>query len=176
MSIESEFIEASVSRLRKSMERIEACVPLLTEAQIWARDSENDNSVGNLLLHLRGNVTQWILSGVGGQADHRDRNREFAARSGAAGTELVKALRAIIEQAVPVIQNCPASRLLEQVQPQGYKVSVLSAIYHVVEHFTGHTFQIILLTKRFTGRDLGFYRHLKTTGRLETPGAAGGGL
>jgi uncharacterized damage-inducible protein DinB len=134
---------------------------------LWARDSENENAVGNLLLHLEGNVRQWILSGIGGVSDARDRPSEFSARSGASASMLLTNLGAAVHDALNVIRTLPHQRLAEAVTIQGYDTSVLSAIFHVVEHFSGHTYQIILLTKRATREDLGFYGYLSRTGRKE---------
>jgi len=131
----------------------------LKAEQVWLRGSDNDNAIGNLLLHLNGNVRQWILHGVGGQPDRRDRDSEFAARDGDPEA-LLTALRATVADAAAVIRAVPAERLTERILPQDYDVSVMEAIYHVVEHFAGHAFQIFLLTKMFSGRDLGFYAHL----------------
>ena len=97
---------------------------------------------------------------MGGQADHRQRDTEFAAQGGLEAQELVARLRGTVEEAVTLFRALPAERLLERIRPQGYEGTVLTAIYHVVEHFAGHTFQIMLLTKQFTGEDLGFYAHL----------------
>jgi uncharacterized damage-inducible protein DinB len=168
MSIEAEFLDFSAGKLLELMGRIETCVSKLTPEQLWQRHSENENAVGNLLLHLNGNLRQWILHGVGGVPDLRDRNSEFAARSGASAEELVARLRSTVDEVIALIRSLPPGRLLERIQPQGYHTTVLGAIYHVVEHFAGHTFQIILLTKLFTGEDLGFYAHLSGRGRLES--------
>jgi hypothetical protein len=116
--------------------------------------------VGNLLLHLNGNVRQWILHGIGGQADVRDRDAEFAAQGGSGANDLLARLRDTVEEAIALIRALPARRLLERTSTQGYDCTVLGAIYHVVEHFAGHTFQIIYATKFATGEDLGFYAHL----------------
>jgi len=160
VTIESEFLNFSANKLTQLMGRIETCVAMLTPEQVWTRTSANQNAVGNLLLHLNGNVRQWILHGVGGQADLRDRDAEFAAGDGRGAQELLARLRATVEEAVALFHTLPPARLLEHIRPQGYEGTVLAAIYHVVEHFAGHTFQIILLTKQFTGEDLGFYAHL----------------
>jgi len=160
VSVESEFLNFSADKLTQLLGRIETCVEMLTPEQVWARTSANQNAVGNLLLHLNGNVRQWILHGVGGQADLRQRDAEFAAREGGSTQELLARLRATVEEAVALFHALPAERLLESIRTQGYENTVLAAIYHVVEHFAGHTFQIILLTKQFTGEDLGFYAHL----------------
>jgi Protein of unknown function (DUF1572) len=169
VTIESEFLDNSASLLLESLGRIETCVGKLTSEQVWARASGNQNAVGNLLLHLSGNVRQWILHGVGGQPDLRDRDAEFAAQEGAGAKELLARLRGTVEEAVALLRALPAERLLDRIMPQGYDVTALGAIYHVVEHFSGHAFQIILLTKQFTGEDLGFYAHLSGSQPRQEP-------
>ena len=141
--------------------RIETCLSGLTEEQIWARSSENENAIGNLVLHLSGNVRQWIVSGVGGRPDTRQRDAEFAARGGDSGAELVARLKEAVGEAAGVLAEVTSERLSERIVVQHYDVTVLEAIYHVVEHFSGHTGQIIFATKMLTGSDLGFYRHLR---------------
>ena len=163
MTVETEFLTFSSEKLTQLMGRIDACVRKLTPEQIWMRADANQNAVGNLLLHLNGNVRQWILHGVGGQADVRDRDSEFAAKDGAGANELLARLRATVEETAALLRKLPAERLMESVRTQGYDCTVLAAIYHVVEHFAGHTFQIIYATKLCTGEDLGFYAHLNAS-------------
>ena len=160
MTTESEFLNFSADKLIQLLGRIEMCVDKLTPEQLWTRHSENENAVGNLMLHLTGNVRQWILTGVGGAPDHRNRDSEFAARNGVNAQELKAELRSTVEAAVALIRALPPERLTEIIRPQGYEGSVLAAIYHVVEHFAGHAFQIMFATKILTGADLGFYAHL----------------
>jgi uncharacterized protein DUF1572 len=160
MSTESEFLNFSADKLTQLLARIEMCVDRLTPEQLWMRHSENENAVGNLMLHLAGNVRQWILAGVGGAPGHRDRDSEFAARSVAGPQELKAELRSAVEEAVALIRALPPQRLTEIIRPQGYEGTVLAAIYHVVEHFAGHAFQIMFATKLLTGADLGFYAYL----------------
>lgn len=167
MTLEADFLTNAADKLAENVDRIETCLTELPPLSLWARESENENAVGNLLLHLDGNVHQWILSGVGAEPDTRDRPSEFSARSGANASVLLSRLRRTVGQAVDLIRTLPPRRLTDQVSIQGYDTTVLSAIFHVVEHFSGHTYQIILLTKRFTGKDLGFYSHLDKTGRRE---------
>jgi len=154
------FLDASVRRLRQYRDRIRACIAQLTPEQVWYRGSSHLNAAGNLLLHLDGNVRQWIVSGVGGAPDTRDRDSEFAALEGAEGSGLVDSLSETVEEACRVIERLSPRQLLERRGIQACEVTVLEAIYHVVEHFALHTGQIILLTKWHTGEDLGFYRHL----------------
>ena len=155
------FLDCSVRRLRQSVDRIEKCVARLTDDQIWSRGHESGNAIGNLLLHLAGNVRQWIISGVGGVRDLRDRDSEFNARSGSVTAQLTAVLRETVEEACQVIEPLTPERLAAKIHVQKYDVSVLEAIYHVVEHFAQHTGQIIFATKLITGEELGFYTHLK---------------
>jgi len=155
-----DFLNYSAEKLRQLGGRIETCLGTLTEEQIWARGSENENAIGNLVLHLCGNVRQWIVSGIGGAPDERQRDREFAARGRVAGPELAERLRTVVAEATTVLDGVSAERMAQRVTVQKYEMTVLSAIYHVVEHFSGHTGQIIFATKMLTGSDLGFYRHL----------------
>ena len=157
------FLDCSVRSLEQSLSRIEACLGKLTEEQVWVRGSENENAVGNLVLHLSGNVRQWIVAGVGGAPDTRQRDGEFSARGGNSIPELRERLRGIVAEAAAVIGAVTPERLAERVVIQKYEVSVLEAIYHVVEHFSLHTGQIIFATKLLTGSDLGFYAHLRSS-------------
>lgn len=169
MTLNGEFLEYSASKLRELTSRIETCLGELTEEQVWARGKESENAVSNLVLHLCGNVRQWIVSAVGGQPDHRLRDSEFAARGGIAKTELAARLRSTVEEALRVIGGLSENQLAVRHAIQGYDVSVLEAIYHVVEHFSMHTGQIIFITKLLTTADLGFYRHLESAAGTTAP-------
>lgn len=162
MTVESLFLESARETLLEHLGRIETCVAKLTEDQIWARGHESENAVGNLALHLTGNVRQWIISGLGGEPDNRFRDAEFAARSGPPAEVLTGNLRATVERAVEVIQHLNTEQLTSIHEIQKYKVTGVYAVLHVVEHFAQHTAQIIFGTKMLTGTDLGFYRHLSS--------------
>jgi uncharacterized damage-inducible protein DinB len=157
------FVEFSQKKLRQLAGRIEDCLGRLTADQVWARGHENENAIGNLVLHLCGNVRQWIIAGVGGKPDIRVRDREFAARGEVEPAELAERLKTTVEEAAAVIDRVTAARLAEHVTIQKYDIPVLEAIAHVVEHFAQHAGQIMFATKMLTGQDLGYYRHLKTT-------------
>jgi len=165
--VEQLFVEYSVRKLRQNVERLEKCLARLSEDQVWSRGHESENAVGNLMLHLAGNVRQWIISGVGATADVRDRDSEFNAQSGPSKTELLGVLRETVEEACKVIEPLTAERLAAVIHVQKYDVSVLEAVYHVVEHFGQHTGQIIFATKLLTGEELGFYTHLKRASHSE---------
>ena len=134
--------------------KIEQCLDGLSDADIWWRPNEASNSIGNLVLHLCGNVCMWIIGGVGELPFERHRQREFDERKRIPAAELLVRLRGIVQQADEVLSAVTANELLSRRQIQGYDVTVLEAIYHVVEHFSMHTGQIIQLTKARAGVDL----------------------
>jgi uncharacterized damage-inducible protein DinB len=161
------FTDSCARRLTQYSSRISQCIEHLDNEQIWTRGSENENAIGNLLLHLAGNVRQWILSGVGGRPDVRVRDREFSARGDIDKADLMERLQATVEDAASVIRTLPADRLGQQVTIQAYQVTVLEAVLHVVEHFAMHTGQVIYATKMLTHADLGFYKHLSQPSHQE---------
>ena len=158
------FLDCSFRRLNQLVSRVDDCLGRLDDTQVWFRGGENQNAVGNLVLHLAGNVRQWIVSGVGGAPDVRERDAEFVARGGRGVDELRERLGATVREAAAVIAGVPPARLAERLRIQGYDVTVLEAIYHVVEHFAQHTGQIVFATKAATGEDLGYYAHLSKMG------------
>ena len=161
MTTDQIFIEFSSRKLLQLTERIGVCLAKVSEEQVWARGSENANSIGNLVLHLSGNVRQWIGHGVGGQPDVRQRDSEFNAQGGVSIADLFGRLQAIVTDATVIINGLTPKDLESVTHIQNYDISKCEAIYHVVEHFAEHTGQIIFATKFLTGEELGFYTHLK---------------
>ena len=158
----SEFGQAFISEARSLLltdylPKIEQCVARLNDEQIWWRANPESNSIGNLLLHLSGNVRQWIVVGLGGSVDRRDRDAEFAQREVITRNELVQGLRQTLAEVDATLATFNSDRLLERFTIQKSDVSALAAIFHVVEHFSMHTGQIIILTKMFAAIDLEFY-------------------
>ena len=137
--------------------KIERCLDRLTDEQVWWRPNDESNSIGNLLLHLSGNVRQWIVSGLGGESDQRQRDWEFAQREGITRAELLGRLRETLSEVDSVLAQLDVSQMLERREIQGMEVTTLEAVFHVTEHFSMHTGQIILITKLLTGKDLKFY-------------------
>ena len=137
--------------------KIERCLEKLTDEQIWWRANEDSNSIGNLVLHLCGNARQWIISGVGGRGDARVRDAEFAQREVIGRDELLTLLRSTLSEIETVLRTLDPDSLLERRKIQGDDVDLLGAIFHVTEHFSMHTGQIIMLTKMLTASDLRFY-------------------
>jgi len=140
--------------------KIERCLNLLTDEQIWWRPNPESNSIGNLLLHLSGNARQWIVCGIGGAADARDRDAEFARREMIPGAELRSILTQTLREVDATLAQFDPGNLTGTRTIQGLDVSVLEAILHVVEHFSMHTGQIILMTKMLTQEDLAFYEFI----------------
>ena len=167
MSVESLFLEFSVGKLRQFAGRIEVCLNKLSNDQIWARGHENENAIGNLALHLAGNVSQWILGPLGGIPVERDRDGEFAAREGSTGAQLASKVNAVVDQATAIVASLTTDQLTATYTIQNYAVSGVDIVYHVVEHFAQHTAQIIFATKMLTADDLGFYRHLSNAAPVE---------
>lgn len=155
------FLSSSVKRLRQMTGHIDACLGRLSDDQIWARGSTHENAIGNLILHLCGNARQWVISGVGGAKDTRDRDAEFAAKGERTREQLLAHLKQTVDEAVGVIESVTPTRLTETVYPQYQTVPALEAIYQVVGHFHQHTGQIIFATKILSGEDLGLVRPKK---------------
>ena len=154
-------LESSTAKLRQYSSRIQDCLGKLTYQQIWTRGGESQNSIGNLVLHLCGNLRQWIGYGMAGMPDIRVRDQEFATREGIQAEELRERLDTAVKEACGILENLPAGRLTERIVVQKYDVTILAGILHVVNHFAEHTGQIIFMAKLLTGADLGFYRHLQ---------------
>jgi len=143
--------------LREYLTKIRLSVSVLDDRVIWARPNESSNSIGNLMLHLAGNVRQWIVSGVGKAPDVRDRQSEFDQRDPIPGPELIDKLETAISDVDRVLAALTPGDLFTHRIIQANDVTVLEAVYHVVEHFSMHTGQIILLTKRYAPGRVQFY-------------------
>jgi len=149
--------------------RLRETVSPLTTEQIWWRPNDASNSIGNLLLHLNGNVGQWLVASFNKDEDRRDRPAEFAAQSGLTAAELLERLGSTLDAVGKVLGRLTVEELLASYEIQGYRVHGLDAVYHVVEHFGMHYGQILYIAKTQTARDLGFYKELNKTGRYESP-------
>jgi uncharacterized damage-inducible protein DinB len=156
--LSARFLERSRHYLgREYPAKIRLAVGAIPPDRLWWRANAASNSVGNLVLHLTGNVRQWIVSGVGGAPDIRVRDEEFSAQGGPDHATLLDGLDAACRDADDVLARLSASSLGEPRTIQGRETTVFAAVYHVVEHFSGHTGQIILLAKSFTPGSVRFY-------------------
>lgn len=157
-SVAQAFIQNARDFLQQDyLPKIERCLERLTDEQIWWRPNPESNSIGNLLLHLCGNARQWIVSGLGGAKDERQRQSEFDERRMISRDELLHILRTTLNEVDETLAKFDQSRLLETFTIQGTETSALAAIFHVTEHFSMHTGQIIQLTKMLAQTDLVFY-------------------
>lgn len=146
------FLEESRRYLRvEYLPAIEGAVAGLTDAQVWWRPNEASNSIGNLILHLTGNVRQWVLGGVGHQLFERNRQQEFDERHVIPKDRLLADLRSVLGEADAVLGRLKASDLNEPTRIYDEDTTVLKAIYHVVEHFSTHTGQMLYIGKFLRG-------------------------
>ena len=165
--ITSDFLAFSRSKLLEEFwPRLRTCVESLTDKQVWWRPNDASNSVGNLLLHLNGNVQQWLVGSFNRSDAARNRPAEFAAKDGASAAVLLQQLGATLDQVSAVLARLTEAELTATYHIQGYTVTGLHAVYHVVEHFGMHYGQIVYITKLVRGESLGFYRELDLTGRV----------
>jgi uncharacterized damage-inducible protein DinB len=156
---DAEFIQASRVFLREDyLPKLSYCLDHLSDDDLWWRPNEASNSIGNLILHLCGNLRQWIVSSIGGVEFKRDRDGEFAARGPVPKTELRLNLTQTLSEVDRVLEGLESRRLLERLTIQKYEVSTLQAVYHVVEHFGYHLGQILYIYKLRTGVDPRFYK------------------
>jgi hypothetical protein len=137
----------AANELASAFARIKHCLGQLSDEQVWWRSHPSLNSIGNLILHLCGNVRQWIVAGLGGGADVRDRPAEFSERGSIPRDELLRRLEAVVDEARTVLARQTARQLLESRRIQGFDVTGLKAIFDSVPHFRGHTQEIIGMTR-----------------------------
>jgi hypothetical protein len=166
LSLHTEFLEFSREKLlNQYWPRLRRCVEGLSDEQVWWRPNDASNSIGNLILHLNGNVRQWLVASFKRLDDHRDRPAEFRERQLIAASALLEKLGTTMKEASEVLASLSEADLLTTFEIQGYTVTGLHAVYQVVEHFGLHYGQIVYITKLLRGEDLGFYRELDATGR-----------
>lgn len=153
-------------RLREDYRvKIGGALDALSEAEVWWRPNEPSNSIGNLLLHLVGNVRQWVIAGIGGAADTRDRPGEFSERAPRSKAELLALLDATLSEADAVmariegeLATTPSDAVLQREHLiQGFPQTVLDALFHITEHFSYHTGQIIYIAKFHGAEKVKFY-------------------
>ncbi len=158
----AEIAEAFVSHARYRMmedylPKVRQCVELLSEDNLWWRPNENSNSVGNILLHLCGNIRQWIIHGIGGVEDRRERAKEFTERGPIPKVELLSKLEETLHEADKVLAHFDSKKILNAKTVQGFDETCLTVIFHVVEHYAQHLGQISYITKMLEDRNLHYF-------------------
>ncbi len=146
------FCHAASSELADSLRMIEHCLSQLEEEQIWHRGEQSLNAIGNLILHLLGNLRQWVVAGLGGAADIRERPREFAPCEPIPARELLAAARSCVHEAATVLSRLDPENMLQMRRIQGFEMTGVAALWHSVSHFRGHTQEIIRLTRQHLGQ------------------------
>jgi hypothetical protein len=138
---------AAAHELDSALDRIKHCLDQLTDEQIWHRSQPGLNSIGNLILHLCGNLRQWVVAGLGGASDVRNRPAEFAERGPIPKEALLHSLEVVVEEAMQVLARVDARQLAESRRIQGFDVTGAAAIFDSVPHFRGHTQEIVHMTR-----------------------------
>ena len=160
MDVEKEFINQSILRLNENTPRIEKCLELLTEKEVWQRPNQSSNSIGNLIIHLCGNITQYIISSLGESEDNRNRDKEFSIDGKFTKAQLLQLLQEAVIKATMVLKHITSNQLEKIHSVQGFELSGVGIIIHVVEHYSYHTCQISFFTKQLVDQDLGYYAGL----------------
>jgi uncharacterized damage-inducible protein DinB len=157
-AVADNFLTYASRRMHDCRDTIAKCCDQLSGAQMWHRGGEHENSVANLLLHLEGNLRQWILHGIAGNPDVRRRDAEFSLTPTTDSATARASFNTTLEESAAVIASLPPARLLETIDPQPTgtwrNCTILEAIFKVVAHVDHHTGQIILLTKQLAAKDL----------------------
>ncbi len=161
--IKNEFIKNSIYRMEESTRMIQICFKELSEEQVWEKPNKSSNSIANLILHLCGNITQYIISSLGEVKDTREREKEFLTTEGYTKDQLLQILLDTVEKAKAVIQGASKDRLIKERAVQGFNFSGIGVILHVVEHYSYHTGQIAFWSKILKNKDLGFYDGVNLT-------------
>jgi uncharacterized damage-inducible protein DinB len=146
-SIGEAYLAEARATLAGAMAKIAHCLDQLSDEDLWWRPFEAHNSLENILLHLCGNLHQWITAAIGGAPDTRDRRAEFAERRSIAKAELLARLERAVAEADRALAACPVDTLLEAKRVQGFDTTRLAAIFDSVSHFVGHTHQVVYITR-----------------------------
>jgi uncharacterized damage-inducible protein DinB len=154
---EKEFVEQCIFRLNENPPRIEKCLALLTEDEVWQRPNQSSNSIGNLILHLCGNIRQYAVSSLGNEPDRRHRDFEFETKGGFTKEELWSKFSETIALAIATISETNGNDWLRNRKVQGFEFSGIGILIHVVEHLSYHTGQIAYYTKELKNKQVGFY-------------------
>lgn len=152
-----DFIESACYRIDESLDKIEKCLDRISQEDLWKRPNAVSNSIGNQLLHLVGNMTQYGVTSLLGTRDSRDRDSEFQATEGKGKAALLEDLKATAEMVKQSMKMVPVEELLRVRRVQSYELSGIGSILHVVEHLSYHTGQIVFWTKILIEKPMGFY-------------------
>ncbi len=147
MNVFDAVIEESIKTIDNAYGRICHCVGQLDAGQFWARENSSVNSVGILIQHLCGNLRQWVIAGIGGAQDVRDRPSEFKDEERPDKDELMNMFENTIQECKETIKNLSPEQLLEHRRIQGFDETVLSAMFSTIPHIELHGGQIVYITR-----------------------------
>jgi uncharacterized damage-inducible protein DinB len=157
-TVPENFLAFAITRLKLTQTEIRRCCDQLSEEQMWHRGGDYENSVANLLLHLEGNMRQWMIHGITGRPDVRRRDDEFALAPTVTATEARAAFNATVEEVCHVLGSLPPDRILEVIDPQPTgtwrNLTIVEAVFQIVGHVQLHAGQIFVLTKQLVQHDL----------------------
>ena len=161
--MELRFVVVVDRQLEQSLQKIRTCVDALRDDELWWRPNESCNAVGNLILHVCGNLSQWILAGVGGELFERHRAAEFSARGTAGKAELLERLTDVVGRCRGVVATAARDQLIAARRIQDTDTDGLGAIFHAVEHMSYHAGQIVFIAKQLAAdrTEIEFYPHLR---------------
>lgn len=155
--LREEFVQNSLYRIDENTRMNSISLAQLSEEDVWKRPNESLNSIGNLILHICGNITQYVIASLGEQEDVRERDMEFSTQAGYTKKELLQKLTETMDQAKRVINDTKVEQLVRKREVQGFYFSGIGVVLHAVEHYSYHTGQIAFWVKQVKNMDLGFY-------------------
>jgi len=147
-------------RLDENTGKVRTCLDRVTEAECWYRPNDATLSIGTTLVHLNGNITQYVLSALGGQPDVRERDREFSTLGGLTKAQAWQRLEETLAKAAEIIRHLPDHAWLTGRHVQGYHLTAIGILLHVVEHYSYHTGQVVYITKHLHPQPMGFYANV----------------
>lgn len=153
----SEFLANSIYRLDEGTRMIKISLESVSESDIWKKPNDSSNSIGNQIIHICGNMTQYIIASLEEQDDYRNRDEEFSMTGGFTKIQLIQKLEDTVNKAKLVLNGCNKRQLIKKREVQGFNLSGIGIVIHAVEHYSYHTGQIAFWTKLLTNKDLGFY-------------------
>ncbi|WP_282179824.1 DinB family protein [Maribacter stanieri] len=152
-----EIVENALYRMDESTRMIKKSLVEISEDEVWQKPNPSLNSIANLMLHLCGNISQYVISSLGETEDKRNRDDEFSVTGGLTKDELFTKLESVVDDAKRVIFNVTPNQLVKMRSVQGFSFSGVGIILHAVEHYSYHTGQIAFWVKQLKNKDLGFY-------------------
>ena len=147
----------SIYRLEENLRMVLICIDKITEKDLWKKPSKKGVALGNQIIHIVGNMTQYLISSLGEKKINRERDKEFKIDKRITKSSLINMLSNTIQESKKTITKLSMENLLKIREVQVYTLSGIGCLIHAVEHFSYHTGQIALLTKNITNNDLGFY-------------------